>query len=454
MRTETQPLDRRRNSTLRFKSFLNQQGPFALNEDYSPGNSTEGFDTRSHLLGWLRGLEPGDRAEYRAARTELFLTLGVNSFEEIAELRKDLKKKKAASDRVYQMIGKTYGIEGPLDTVKALVNNYATTADTVVTRLQTGVLSQGDRGSELTNEIRHTTNPVDLIIDIFDPKKNTKKVRFEAKRKLFLMELAAGVDREERIHHPRDKQREFDTFLDDYVWKKDDKTGKINTGYLYSKHNPATNECESVEVISFSDGYKKRPDLRRDRELLTLIGRRTFEYGNREIPVYITTRPKDPVAKILKMLRKDTDSSKVAVEDDLGAMMVFDNEKDMNAFVSKLQQAMATAGFLPRLSDFSDTLTGGIYEGNKGSSPETQMRKTYIEFPDKKIEIQLHTNNTYLDYYNKNGVRHDEYVAKRLYKSGVVELMFPEDIYHLDFDEAEANKITEIRQHIKSPQQA
>jgi len=49
-----------------------------------------------------------------------------------------------------------------------------------------------------------------------------------------------------------------------------------------------------------------------------------------------------------------------------------------------------------------------------------------------RVEFIVHTSENYLNYMFQQDVAHDEYEVKRIFDSGVAELLFPYEIYHLD----------------------
>lgn len=433
-------------STLRFRNVLDQKGPLGLVENYAPHHAVNGFDGRKHIRTWLSTFGTEDRAFYRGIQKELTLILGVESLAEVPTLSQDPKRRKETSEKLYGMIGRQYDIRGPKD-IKDHVSRYADTADRVIEYLRENVLSQQGAITEITNDIRHTRNPLDLLLITFDPVNYSKRARFEAKRKIMLMELAAAVDYEERKQHPSDKLKQFDEFLNTAnVWKEDRKIGDGSVAYLYSKHDPEDFQCLNVEVLNETDG-RERMNEDEPHTLITPVRRRTFVHRGKERFVYISTRPKDPVAKILKMLRKDTDNTATAVEDDLGVMAVFEKVGDVNAFQDVLQEAQAAQGYLPSIRDFSDSLKDGSTGDNLGSSAKTQMRKMFLNFPDYRIEVILHTAQSLLNYRYRHEVGHREYVSRRLFDSGVVATLFPpdSDMYPINMARAREDQIKAIR---------
>jgi hypothetical protein len=168
--------------------------------------------------------------------------------------------------------------------------------------------------------------------------------------------------------------------------------------------------------------------------------RRIFKVGDREIPAYETVRKKSRSNEIIKMLRKGTEDPNVAIQDKLGLLAVFNNNKDLDSFYGLIADKGYEAGYIPEFEQIVDTLHGEKYHGNNnGSSDGVRMRKLFIKMGGIRIEIILQTNDGYLDSRFKKEDAHQEYEIRRLHKDGVIDLLFPKpffDIYPGLYSEA------------------
>ena len=155
--------------------------------------------------------------------------------------------------------------------------------------------------------------------------------------------------------------------------------------------------------------------------------------GERKIPIYVSIRKKPPEAKVLKLLRKNQKNPAVAVDDELGLMAVLDSVSDIKAFQKHLTRSASSANSLMVLEDISDTLTDrSEYRGRAvGSSEKTPMMKFFARLGGMRVEFIIHTNRTWLNYMYQRDVAHNEYEVKRMFDTGVIELLFPMDIFHL-----------------------
>ena len=104
------------------------------------------------------------------------------------------------------------------------------------------------------------------------------------------------------------------------------------------------------------------------------------------------------------------------------------------------------------LEDISDTLDGVSRHNsaNIGSSTSTPMMKFFARMGGMRVEFIVHTNKTYLDYIYKKDVSHDEYEVKRIFDSGVAELLFPREIFHFNMSIARNEIIRWFRQRIEN----
>jgi hypothetical protein len=183
---------------------------------------------------------------------------------------------------------------------------------------------------------------------------------------------------------------------------------------------------------------------------LTLLKRRRFQVSNRELPIYVSIRKKPPEAKVLKLLRKNEKNPAVAVDDDLGLMAVLNSEADVKTFQNHLTQSASKADSFMILEDISDTLTSGIHKGSStGSSTKTPMLKFFARLGGMRVEFIIHTNRSWVNYMYQRDVAHDEYEVKRIFDSGVADLLFPQEIYFLHHQTVRNNMIGLFRRQIE-----
>ena len=380
---------------------MKQDGPFAVTDDLA---------LRRHFSrqarDWVRQFNT-DRllvTKYRVVRAQIFDFLHIASFDEMPQLFVDPALRARHSERATRLLGNLFGIAGNPSEIRSKIREYAQTADAVINLLRDKLLAPYASYVETNNEIETTHDPVDLLLHVFDDRFH-KKARFEAKRKLMLMNLAGAIDQRERETDIENKFNTFLEFLNRNVWSPRRKIGELESAYLLSRHDPDDYRCLDVQVIN--------PEVRAQlKELgpfqkLTLMKRRLFHDGSRDYPVYVSVRKKDSAAKVLKLLRKNEKNPAVAVDDELGLMAVLDSISDVKRFLRHITRSAIRAGSLMTLEDISDTLTGGTrHTGNVGSSRQTPMLKFFARMGGMRVELIIHTNESYFTYRFQREIAH------------------------------------------------
>lgn len=423
-------------------SLLDRSGPFAVG-DQPPGLASFSSEARNFAK---RLSEDGLRTRYRTLRNQIFELLDIRSFPEIKQLMAEPVRRRQANERASRLLGNMFGIEGSTREVSLRLNGYSRIADGVINYLKAKVLANYASYIEMTNEIDSCKNPVDLLLVMFDGRYH-KKARFEACRKLILMNLAGSIDQRERETEVESRFGQFLDFLNEFVWSKKSLIGELEVVYLLSEHDPVSFACGKVGVISREQAKKVANNK---NQKLTLIKRRRFAANGVEVPIYVSIRKKQPEAKVLKLLRKGEENPAVAVDDELGLMGVVDTVAEVKAFQRHLTRSAARAGSLMTLEEVADTLAAGEHASSSiGSSSKTRMLKFFARMGGMRVEFIVHTNRSYLNYMYERGVSHDEYEVKRIFDSGVAQLLFPQDIYEIDIYEKKDAVITWFRKRIE-----
>jgi hypothetical protein len=425
-------------------SAMKQDGPFAIRPDLFFGHP---FCPQTRQWAKDFGHDRLIATKYRAVRGQIFDLLQIERFDEIPALIDDAYQRAERSVRAYVLLGNLFGISGGASEVRYKIHEYADTADAVIGYLKNKVLAAYSSHIELSNEIETTQNPVDLLLTLFDQRYH-QKIRFEAKRKLVLMGLAGSIDQRERETDIENKFSAFLSFLNQYVWSPKLKIGELDIVYLRSRHDAEDFRCAHVDIVG-GDAIGAA-DVVNGKEKITLIKRRLFHDRGREIPVYVSVRKKDSAAKVLKLLRKNEKNPAVAVDDELGLMAVLNNVAHVKRFIRHLTRAAVRANSFMILEDISDTLSGGDYPSTSpGSSSKTQMLKFFARLGGMRVEFIIHTNQSYLNYRYQRDIAHDEYEVRRLFDSGVTEILFPPDIYHLDMTQLRQSQLLNFRKTIE-----
>lgn len=422
---------------------LNQSGPFATPAGMQTGSSIFSRQARAIASQLGRGELS---TKYRVIRNQIFEFLNVRSFAAIQTLLHDRSRREEIDHRAYMLLGNMFGIEGTEREIVSRVSNYSRTADGVIRYLRGKVLANYSSHIEMTNEIDALSSPAELLLIVFDDRYH-QKARFEAKRKLILMNLAGSIDQRERETGIEHKFAQFLEFLNDHVWSKKAKIGELEIVYLLSSHEKQNFTCEQLQIIHRQEA--EHITLAPGQKL-TLLKRRRFTANGREIPIYVSIRKKPPEAKVLKLLRKGEENPAVAVDDELGLMGVLESTQDIKIFQKHLTSSAIAANSFMALEDISDSLTGVKRASkNMGSSANTAMFKFFARLGGMRVEFIVHTYRSYLNYIYQRDVSHDEYEVKRIFDTGVAELLFPQSIYHLDMKKIREKQLRWFRRQIE-----
>ncbi|MBE0583996.1 MAG: hypothetical protein IH612_09565 [Desulfofustis sp.] len=422
---------------------LNQNGPLRV---------LDSVDLRGQFTpqvkAWVADLRKSKLhvTKYRALRVQIFEFLHIGRYRDIERLLADPGARDDCSFRASTLLGNMFGIKGSSADIKSRVHEYSRTADAVINSLKNSIFAPYSSHVAITNEVEIATDPVDLLLLYFDDRYH-KKARFEAQRKLALMNLAGSIDQRERETGIEEKFAQFLDFLNDYVWSRNQKIGGHDIVYLVSRHDNPDYYCSEVKIIP----QREAASISLEKGVkLTLLKRRRFTVGHREVPIYVSIRKKPPEAKVLKLLRKNEKNPAVAVDDELGLMAVLNSTADVKTFQKHLTQSATRADSFMILEDISDTLTGGCYQGNSiGSSSKTPMLKFFARLGGMRVEFIIHTNQSWVNYMYQRDVAHGEYEIKRIFDSGVAELLFPQDIYFLNHHAVRDNMISLSRRNIE-----
>lgn len=396
------------------------------------------------------------RRQFEARREFVFSVFGVRSDEEILALLQDKDRINPISSGGYRRFGRMYGIEGTDEEVKRRVEEYGEFADATIARAKARVLKTESTYFEMTNDVQSTHNPVALMLMMANDKID-QKVRIEAGRKLTLMDLVASIDQRERQLDTVGKYDEFIQFLNNHVWNPNKREGESTAVYLLSEHDGTDGfVCKSLRVLDDETGEHviARPGQKR-----TFLRRRSFIFRGHEIPVYVSERRKDIADAALKMIRTGVENPALTIEDHLGLEVVLDNERGLRIFLRHLNESIAKASSLMVAEDISDTLSGEeTYNGtSSASSSKIRMLKFYVKMEGTRIEVILHTNETFINSLYQEGVAHEEYEINRFFNdnNGVpsaARQLFPEYVFKKDLVKIRQTLIRRARQRLQDPE--
>lgn len=392
----------------------------------------------------------GESVQYISDLDLVCVLLDVSNPSEIISVVTDGKKKDELRKRANNKIAAAFGIEGKESQRAAKVTGFAEAADKYIDRyLRQGILEPISEKIGITEEVRRTDNVIDLLAIMFDAS-YSERTRFEAKRKLTLMKLAAEMDKRNRevdINDQNLAERKrgteqgdpFVRFLDAHVWTPERLKGDIGGVIVVSKHSLDTYECIGTEEVPAGQEEQVRKRIANHKPKskgyflrATSLDQRSFDDDEESIPASFDSRPrKDFLASIGKLLRKGKYNPEAGIEDMTGWMFVVRTREDAISLKRCIEEAGRKSGSLAFTEDTEDTLGGQPYSAkNAGSSTELGQLKYDVLFEGKRMEIVILDYKNYLDYQHKDGMAHEEYELNRLVKSGAFEALFPHNIYN------------------------
>lgn len=392
----------------------------------------------------------GDSVQYISDLDLVNVLLDVSNPSEIVPVIMDEKRKDELRKRANNKISAAFGIEGKEGQKAAKIAGFAEAADKYIdSYLRQGPLEPISEKIGITEEVRRTDNVIDLFSIVFD-ESYSDRARFEAKRKLTLMKLAAEMDKRNRevdINNQALAERKrggeqgdpFVRFLDAHVWTSEKLKGDIGEVIVVSKHSLDTYACIETKEVPVEQEEEVKRSIANSKPVrkgfylrATLFQQRSFDDGEESIPASFDSRPrKDFLASIGKLLRKGKYNPEASIEDMTGWMFVVRNREDAISLKRRIEEAGRKSGSLAFTEDTEDTLGGQIYSANNaGSSSELGQLKYDVLFEGKRMEIIILDYKNYLDYQFKDGVAHEEYELNRLVKSGAFEALFPHSIYN------------------------
>ena len=412
------------------------------------GRTTSRRQFAEEKRAWQGSLDPSQLTARTILGAQWGQFLGNRSGPEILILTRRYSARATASEELLEKLGILYNIPGSTTEVSKAFATYAADSDSFMDRFTKEVAYPGSGHLGRVNEVVAEKDPLNLILMAVD-RGWAPKARFEAKEKLLLMSIIASIDRRQRMTGLTNPFSDFNWFLDKYVWSQEKLKGESDPAYMVSTHNPETWACPPNSAFILSPDKKAAFHPDPNQKITQLLVREFIAKDGRVIPAFVSSRDKDLYSKTEKMLRKRSENPATAVDDDLGLMAVFENVNDIREFLDILINPSPKKGsnrfpLIPE--EISDTLKGGDYKGNPGSSSKIRMLKLFLRLAyqtdqmkasgitqQMRPELILHTLETYGENLYRRGVGHLYYEINRRIASGIVGVMLPPEFY--DFNE-------------------
>lgn len=414
-----------------------------VNRDFGP-----------HIYSSLRDQ---DKLELLLTRKLICELLGVKSFNQIdKEIFGNVQRKQVLNKGFIEKYGAMYGLSNEsFEEIESRMKKAMQEADLVINTFEnqeTGLLRHLKTSTGVTNEIPAIKEPIDLLLIIFSPKAS-QKLRYEARRKLMFMDLSFRSNIETCDHN--EQIDNLLRFLNTNIWEGG--LGVTDDIEIISEHSPFDYSCQKVDILG--ENEKVVPSAYKRYTKFAM--RRWDNQDGEQKHVYVEHRLKDPVARILKLMRKDT-KDPAKIDDYLGLKFVFETKKDIYNFLFTLQKRVLESGSMIVFEEYYDTIANGndFRITNPGSSDKLEIVKVHAIINGARIEFQMHTFRSFLDsrYHDERGF--EVFAIKRLFEgekrsngdidTGAIDLAYPSDLYGMDVLNSKDALIDERRTAVRN----
>lgn len=417
---------------------------------YFPERDSDNISKFGFRYSDFKNMSTAQRLEGKLIRHYLLTLFKFKNLSEVQELFNDEIKKEELNSQIINRFCEMLNIGGSSQERQRRIYQALRDADSAISYLTSKSGIFGDFYSQISmiNEVSAINRPIDLLLLIFSPKA-TPRTRFEARRKLLLAESALKSSfHREQIGSPIDP---FLRLLNTYVWANG-LIGDLTNFDILSEFDPETFACTDYQILEPNSAIA----FNEYQRLVRLNMRKWKDHRGNLRYVMLDHRIKDQAGYILKMIRKNTREPS-DIDDAIGLSLTFLKKGDIHEFLMVLQSAAIRNGSMIRVVGITDTIENHdkYHNVNPGSSPNFEVVKVHLEFDGVKIELMMHTIRTYLDYLFQDGISWVEYELNRVtqigkYEFSVAELLFPYDIYEIDWHKFAEKKINNIRSQKRS----
>lgn len=412
---------------------------------FEPPDSTIGIRNRDISPNKYREFSPSQRFEMRLIRSQILEIFGVSNLSEIPDLSKNSEKRQEIRTRFINIYGNMYGLDDKtFDEKEKIIKRAVEEADVVMNIMENQENGKLKRYRDIIGtiaEVQMVKDPIDLLFLAFS-RKQGRRARYEARRKLILTDLAMQV----LVYnsYPESALGDFVEFLRDRIWETP--LGLMKNINVVSTHSDGDFNCEEVRICCDTD---RVPEVRSNQIVTNFSMRAWKDRRGKKRYVELDQRKKGIPEQIIKMLRKSS-RDPALIDDMLGLRLIFLTKEDLFEFISVLQTHARQHGSLMDFFNVQYSLDKKekYKPVNQGSSSEYEVAKAQIRFHGSVFEIQLHTISSYLNSKYKKGVAMNEYSISRL--RDVFDLFYPHDMYpNFDADQVIARIIEDEQLNVQ-----
>ena len=187
---------------------------------FEPPDSTIGIRNRDISPNKYREFSPSQRFEMRLIRSQILEIFGVSNLSEIPDLSKNSEKRQEIRTRFINIYGNMYGLDDKtFDEKEKIIKRAVEEADVVMNIMENQENGKLKRYRDIIGtiaEVQMVKDPIDLLFLAFS-RKQGRRARYEARRKLILTDLAMQV----LVYnsYPESALGDFVEFLRDRIWE-------------------------------------------------------------------------------------------------------------------------------------------------------------------------------------------------------------------------------------------
>ena len=362
----------------------------------------------------------------RQLRKEILKVTGVRHLRELDRRSDDREFVEEVNERIL-FSRKALGKNLPLETRAEKAEKYGKGIDKLINGLVKKFFPGHTKALGSRNEIMATHNWGKLLLMAFDTSWNDK-VRYEAKRKLSLMDHFSKVD------HALGKRNRHLEFLADVMEERvfdpnGEKRGGTKTQWLVTRHDPEDdNRCVGFEFM------ENPPKKLAENELIEQIDFRTMAVAlpngeSRRINFMIDIGEKDDESIYLKSLRHPDRDLNDLLRDLNRGRLLFRNKEESKLVISEIQRRLKQPD--PKTGKGHKVALEKEKElvGGDGGKPTIPCYKFNLVIDGKDFEFQSFLPKDYRDYFCWKPAAWCKHEVDRFFDNNLCETLWPEIHY-------------------------
>ncbi len=308
----------------------------------------------------------------------------------------------------------------------------------------------------LSNEVKGTNDAGELLIMAFN-RSLDPRIRYEAKRKLILMELLGKMTPYTKEDMDRDdSMSRMNEWLNQRVLEPEvgEKTGAAQNRYLFSAHDTNgedDHKTKDAKIVNNADLIKNPNQRLTPMSMRRLVVKRGGEIHEIQCMIDIRERQRLPFSRLIKKMQRN-EPAEAHDHDYNGLRMVFEEVEDFYDFIHVLEKQIR-ASILAKVSEqvrspekrekaiqrfarlhecVKINFTSNNFDGETGAN-QMRMLEMTLDVEDEEdfrhhYEFQVFLPEGYADFLYRRKVSLEEHRASRFFDRGIEELSSPSEL--------------------------